>query len=91
MLAIGVDAAKNIAIAVVLGFVLLSLFAASIIKNVTWKIITALIMIGFALGVWTQRSSLQDCADIARATPSSASTTCTFFGSDVDVPGVSAP
>jgi hypothetical protein len=83
MLALGVDAAKNIAIAVVVGFVVLSLVAASAIKNVTYKIVISLLMIGLALGVWTQRSELQDCAQLVRT---QAGTTCEFFGTQVDVP-----
>jgi hypothetical protein len=87
MLALGVDAAKNIAIAVVVGFVVLSLVAASAIKNVTYKIVTSLLMIGLALGVWTQRSELKDCAHQVRA---QAATSCEFFGTEVDVP-INAP
>ena len=63
MLAVGLDASKNIAIAVVIGFVVLALVAASAIKNVTYKIVVTLVLAGFALGVWTQRSNLDDCAD----------------------------
>jgi hypothetical protein len=94
MLAIGIDAAKNIAIAVVIGFVVLSLVAASAIKNITGKIITTLVMAGFALGVWTQRSSLQDCAQTYRdrsAAGDVAPATCKFFGSEVDLPQRESP
>jgi hypothetical protein len=94
MLALGLDAAKNIAIAVVIGFVALSLLAASAIKNVTGKIITSLLMIGFALGVWTQRSSLQECADRVKdkaEVGDYSTTTCTFFGTEVNLPQVDAP
>jgi hypothetical protein len=83
MLALGLDAAKNIAIAVVIGCVVLSLVAASAIKNVTYKIVTSLLMIGLALGVWTQRSELQECAHQVRA---QAASSCEFFGTEVKVP-----
>jgi hypothetical protein len=85
MLALTVDAAKNVAVAVTIGFVVLALVAASAIKNVTYKIVTSLLMAGLALGVWTQRSHLQDCAQAVRV---NGATTCRFFGSDVHVPGV---
>jgi hypothetical protein len=94
MLALGLDAAKNLAIAIVIGFVVLALVAASAIKNVTYKIVTALLMAGLALGVWTQRSQLQDCAHQVRdkgAVGDFTSTECTFFGTEVNVPGVDAP
>ena len=84
------DAAKNWAIAIVIGFVVLSLVAASAIKNVTYKIVTALLMAGLALGVWTQRSRLQDCAHEVRdkgAVGDFSTTECKFFGTEVNVPG----
>jgi hypothetical protein len=89
MLALGVDAAKNIAVAVVIGCVVLALVAASAVKNVTYKIITSLLMAGLALGVWTQRSQLQDCAQQVKdkaASGDTSPTACTFFGSEVHVP-----
>jgi hypothetical protein len=91
VLALGLAAAKNLAIALVIGFVVLALVAASAIKNVTYKIVMTLVMAGFALGVWTQRSNLQDCADRVRATGGAGTTTCTFFGGDIDVPGINPP
>jgi hypothetical protein len=88
MLALGLDAAKNLAVAIVIGFVVLSLVAASAIKNVTYKIATSLLMIGFALGVWTQRSELQDCA---RQVREFGATSCEFFGTEIDVPRSNLP
>lgn len=91
MLALGVDAAKNLAVAIVIGFVVLALMAATAIKNVTSKIIASLFMAGLALGVWTQRSNLQECTQQVKdkaAIGDYSSTTCPFFGSDVHVPGV---
>jgi hypothetical protein len=91
MLALGLAAAKNLAIAIVIAFVVLALVAASAVKNVTYKIITTLVLAGFALGVWTQRSNLQDCADRVRANGGVGSTECTFFGGQIDLPGVTTP
>ena len=91
VLALDLDAAKNLAIVLVIGFVLLVLVAGIVIKNVTAKVISMLLMIGLALGAWTQRQSLQDCADNVKAKAAVgdfSDSTCTFFGRDVTVPGV---
>ena len=63
MLAIDLQAAKNLAIVVAIGFVVLSLVMGMIIKNVMAKLIMVLLMLGLALGVWTQRKALDTCAD----------------------------
>ncbi|MFM2070977.1 MAG: hypothetical protein RLZZ623_1240 [Actinomycetota bacterium] len=89
MFAIGIDGAKNLAIAITIGFVVLAIVAAMVIKSVTTKIVSVVIMAGFALGVWTQRSELQTCAKLVEAKAAvqdTSSTTCTFFGFQVDVP-----
>ena len=88
------EARFNVAVALVIGFVALALVAASAVKNVTYKIVSVLFMAGLSLGVWTQRSNLQDCAQrvkneqqIGQLGP----TRCEFFGGTVNVPGVSSP
>jgi high-affinity Fe2+/Pb2+ permease len=91
MFAIGLDSAKNLAIAITIGFVALAFVSALVIKNVTTKIVSVLIMAGLALGVWTQRAQLQDCAQTMKdkvEVHDTSATTCTFFGLDVDIPGV---
>ena len=87
MLALDLEAAKKAAIILVGVFVLLSVASAIIIKNITTKIVSIVIMIGLALGVWTQRTNLQDCADNVREKAQVGQTglTCTFFGSDVTI------
>lgn len=87
MLALTVEAARNLAIVIVALVVALAVLAARLITNVTAKVVTVLILGGLALGVWAQRSSLQDCADRARADPS-AGETCRFFGAEVRIPGL---
>jgi hypothetical protein len=91
MLALTVDSAKQLAVAIVVGFVVLTLVSAAAIQKVTTKIVTMVVLIGLALGVWTQRNSLQDCGERVRAKAAAgdqSSTTCTFIGFEVDVPGV---
>jgi hypothetical protein len=89
MIAISVDSAKNIAIGAAGVFVVFSLLSAWIIKNIVGKIVMIVLMVGLALGAWTQRTSLQDCADKAKVAAQSGdpnaltNVTCKFFGTDV--------
>ena len=85
MTALTVDSAKNLAIALAVGLVALMLLMAVVIKNITTKLVTVLIIAGLAFGVWTQRASLQTCADKVRSGTETDST-CSFFGSDINVP-----
>jgi hypothetical protein len=81
------ESAKNIGIAVAVALIALMVISAIVIKNVTAKLITIVIMGGLAFGVWTQRSSLQDCADKVRdrGTAVGSDVTCSFLGSDVNI------
>ncbi|HAP75070.1 MAG TPA: hypothetical protein DCR14_03215 [Acidimicrobiaceae bacterium] len=87
MLALSLETAKTIAVVVLLAFLAIGVVSAWIIKNITMKLITVGIMAALALGVWTQRSNLQNCADEARANVSAGTTkvSCTFFGTDVEI------
>ena len=88
MIALTLESAKTIAIVVVVVFVVLSVISAVLIKTIVTKLIVVVLMAGFALGVWTQRTSLQDCADRARAKAEAldvSALTCKFFGTDIEV------
>lgn len=88
MTAMTVDSAKNIAIAVAVALVALMLVLSVVIKNVTAKLVSIVIVGGLAFGVWTQRSSLQDCADKVKARGAlgdRSDVTCSFMGSDINV------
>jgi protein-S-isoprenylcysteine O-methyltransferase Ste14 len=100
MIALTVESAKNLAIWVIIGVLVLSVLSAWLIKSVLTKLIVVLLCAGLAFGVWTQRSSLQDCADKAQAKAEAeaqaqvagsdvvtAPLTCTFFGTDIEVVG----
>lgn len=92
MLAITLEAARNIGTVAVIGLVMLAVASAVAIKNITTKIVMVVILGGFALGVWTQRAALQDCASKVKADVAAEgdqSATCTFFGTEVkiDLPG----
>jgi high-affinity Fe2+/Pb2+ permease len=88
MNALSLESAKTIAIVVAIAFVAFAVISAWMIKSLVTKLIMVLLMAGLALGVWTQRTSLQDCATRAKAKAEALDTTpikCTFFGTDVEV------
>lgn len=94
MTAMTVESAKNIGIAVAVALVALMLVMAWAIKNVTAKIITVIIVGGLAFGIWTQRSSLEDCASKVKARGllgDTSDVTCSFLGSDIKVSSASTP
>jgi hypothetical protein len=68
--------------------VALMLVMAVVIKNVTAKLLSVVVIGGLAFGVWTQRSSLQSCADKVRAriaVGDASDVTCSFIGSDINI------
>lgn len=88
MTALSLESAKTIAIIVAIAFVAFAVISAWVIKNITTKLIMVALMAALALGVWTQRTSLQDCATRAKAQAEKFDTTavtCTFFGTEVGV------
>jgi hypothetical protein len=89
MVALSLDSAKNIAVVVVLVFLVLAVVSAWLVKSIVTKLVMVVLMGGLALGAWTQRTSLTDCADKAKANVqagNSESVTCRFFGTDVKIP-----
>lgn len=89
MLALTLGQAKTIAVLVVLALVALAVVSAWVMKEVMQKVALVVIFGLLALLVWTQRASLQDCADRvreqARTTAGQIDTTCTFIGRDVTI------
>ena len=82
-----ISSAKNLALVLVVGFVILSIVSFWVIKNLTTKLIMALVLAGVALGVWYQRNELRDCArnvqeQVKLGVPGKL--TCTFFGTEVE-------
>ena len=67
VLAMTVDSAKNIALLVLAGVLIVGILAVKITKSVTQKAITLLLTAGIVLGVWTQRANLSTCADKVKA------------------------
>lgn len=89
MTALSLESAKTIAIVVAVIFVGFAVISAWVIKNVTMKIVSIVLLAGLGLGVWTQRTNLQECADSAKAKVqagiSAGSIRCEFFGAEVSV------
>jgi hypothetical protein len=88
MTALTLESAKNIGIAVAVALVALMLVMAFVIKNVTAKLVSVIIIGGVAFGVWTQRSSLQSCSHKVRARIAAgdrSDVTCSFIGSDIKI------
>lgn len=85
MLALTLGQAKTIAALVVLVLLVLAFAAAWLMKTVAQKTALAVILGLLALLVWTQRTSLEECADKVRKGGIQVDTTCDFFGREVSV------
>ena len=85
MLALSLGQAKTIAILIVIVLVALAVGSAWLMKTVAQKAAMAVILVLLALLVWTQRSSLDECADKVREGGVRVDTTCSFFGRDIKI------
>lgn len=92
MLALTLSDAKTIALAVVVGLAVASIAAAWLFKSIMQKLLAVVVLglLGFA--VWTQRVSLQDCADkvidayeLDGINPTLMDTDCSFFGLTITI------
>lgn len=94
MTAMTVESAKNIGIIVAMALIVLMVLMAWLIKSVATKLICVVIVGGLAFGVWTQRSSLQDCerkVSDRGVLGAQTAVTCSFLGSDIKVPAPTVP
>jgi protein-S-isoprenylcysteine O-methyltransferase Ste14 len=85
VLALTLGQAKTIAVLVVLVLLALAFAAAWLMKTVAQKAALAVILGLLALLVWTQRTSLEECADKVREGGVQVDATCDFFGRQVRV------
>ncbi len=92
MFGITLETARNIAIAVVVLFVMGAVAAAWLMKTIVQKVAVIVILLALAFAVWSQRTSLEDCADkvqenfeLAGTDVSLIDTECTFFGFTVTI------
>lgn len=88
MVAVEFSTVRDVALAIVVGAVVLAVVFAIVIKWIVGKLLTVGVLVALAAVVWWQRDSLQDCAGDVRQTLAAGatnSTTCTFLGRDVTV------
>lgn len=89
VLALTLGQAKAIAVVLAAVLVIGAVVSAWVMKTVVQKLAAVLLLVLLALVVWSQRASLQDCADRVRDDVSlnrtSVDTTCTFLGRDVPI------
>lgn len=84
-LALTYGTAKNVAILIVVVLAAVALLMAKVMSNISRKAVALLICAGLALGVWTQRQSLQRCADSVREIPDGRVATCQFVGQEIEI------
>ncbi len=92
MLALSLDDAKTIAIVAATALVLGAIVSFWIMKSIVQKFAVAALLALLAFAVWTQRVSLQDCADkvqnsfeLAGTDVTVSDTECSFFGVTVAI------
>ena len=92
VLAITLDEAQNIAVGLVVVFAVGAIAAAWIMKTIMQKLAVAVVLGILAFAVWTQRTSLQDCADkvidayeFDGRNPTIIDTDCSFFGTTITI------
>ncbi len=92
MFALTLDDAKTVAIVAATVLAVGAVVSFWIMKTIVQKLAVALLLGGLAFAVWTQRVSLQDCADkvqtnfeLAGTNVTVADTECSFFGVTVNI------
>lgn len=91
MTALDVEAAKNIAVAVIAGSVILAILTAMFVRAAVTKALVILVLGGLVVVMVGQRSNITRCADRIRAEYAAGNgeaAACTFLGREfsVDVP-----
>ena len=93
VIGLSLDAARTVATAGVIALVAAAVVTALLMRSIAQKIAFALVLGLLAILVWSQRASLEDCADRVQASLAAGTatdTTCTFLGRDVTVPAPSS-
>lgn len=92
MIALSLDEAKNIALALATVLVVGAAVSFWVMKTIVQKVAVAALLGLLAFAVWTQRVSLQDCADKVQANyerigtdVTVADTDCSFFGVTITI------
>lgn len=92
MIALGLDEAKNLAVALAAVLAVGAVVSFWVMKTILQKVAAAVLLGLLAFAVWTQRVSLQDCADKVQGNfervgtnVTVTDTDCSFFGFTVTV------
>ena len=92
MIALSLDEAKNVAITLATVIVVGAVVSFWVMKTIVQKVAVAALLGLLAFAVWTQRVSLQDCADKVQAnyervgtSVTVADTDCSFFGVTITI------
>jgi cyanate permease len=92
MIALTLDDAKTIALVVATALAVGAVVSFWIMKSVVQKLVVAALLALLAFAVWSQRVSLQECADkvrdnfqLAGAGVTVTDTECSFFGFTVTI------
>ena len=89
MLGLSLDEAKNVALIAATVFAIGAIAAIWIMQTIVQKVLVAVLLIMLAFAVWSQRESLQECAEqvqvnvtnqISEATPGAATTSTSVPG-----------
>lgn len=84
--ALEADRVANLGLLLVIGLIVVAVTGALLARAVVAKVITAAILIVLMLVVWSQRSSLEDCAARIKAgVTDGTQPQCSFLGLKVDV------
>lgn len=83
-----VDTLKNVALGLSGVSLLVAIIMMKVISSIVGKVVSAAIFVAIALGGYSQRAAISDCAEKVKTQATSSATidtTCTFFGQDVTV------
>lgn len=89
MLGLSLDEAKNVALIAATVFAIGAIAAIWIMKTIVQKVLVAVLLVMLAFAVWSQRESLQECAEqvqanvsnqISGATPGTGTTSTSVPG-----------
>ena len=87
MLGLTLDEAKNVALVAATVFAIGAIVAIWVMKSIVQKVLVAVLLVMLAFAAWSQRESLQECADKVQANVSSGIATATATTTTTTTPG----
>lgn len=98
VLGLTLDSAKTLAAIGTVLLLIAAFVAAWMMKTLLQKLLVFVLFAALAFAVWTQRATLQDCADLLRTNLAqgtdvldTADEECSFFGFSVSIPASTTP